>query len=101
MVGIEKQAQEEPMLIMAVLQRLALDPTYQIVLRQFGGPMTGADLEKIRRGVFGMSQEELGEKWGVSRNYIMRMEKKKDVEVEAKICDAYRGLMLRYFLGSM
>lgn len=93
MAGLTESAQFKD-----VLQRLALDPNYEIILRRFGEPMTGSDLEEIRRGLFGLSQEELGSKWGVSRTQILRMEKR--LMVDAKTCDAYRGLMLRHFLGS-
>lgn len=70
---------------------------FNVVMRRFGeGLLSGSDLEQIRTALLDLTQEQLGNIWGMSRRQISHMENKK--QPDAKTCDAYRGLMVRHFL---
>lgn len=72
--------------------------SFEVVMSRFGDrQLTGNDLQQIRTSLLGLSQEALGEQWGISRNEISRIERKPNPDL--KTCDAYRGLaLLRFFM---
>ena len=73
------------------------NPDFVVSLRRFGKrQLTGPDLCQIRTALLGISQEKLAASWGISRNEISRIEKLEQPEL--KTCDAYRGLLLLYFV---
>lgn len=76
---------------------LANDPDFTVSMRRFGKrELSGEDLREIRSSLLGITQAQLGKTWNVSRNEISRVEQLDSPDV--KTCDAYRGLVLLYFL---
>lgn len=79
------------------MARVRLSSELEAMYRRFGeGPLSGDDLEHIRLAL-GLTQEQLGAKWGMSRRQISFMENKD--APDAKTCDAYRGMMVCSLLG--
>lgn len=74
------------------------DKNIEVALRRFATqPLTGGDLSKIRTSLLRLTQEELGDVWGISRNQVSRLENLP--EPDRKTCDAYLGLMVRNLLA--
>jgi len=71
-----------------------------VALRRFvSQPLTGSDLGELRNSLLGLSQEQLGELWTVSRIQISRIE---TLPIPPqKQCDAYIGLMVRLMMERM
>lgn len=68
-----------------------------IALRRFvSQPLSGKDLGELRNSLLGLSQEQLGELWNVSRIQVSRIESLPTPP--QKQCDAYIGLMVRLML---
>lgn len=70
-----------------------------VALRRFAAePLSGNDLMLIRTTLLDMTQAELGNTWGISRNQVSRIENQH--APDSKTCDAYIGLMVRSLIGS-
>lgn len=72
----------------------------EAVLRRFGGvAFSGRELTEIR-SLVGMTQSDLAVEWGISRTMVSRMESV--VSPTTKVCDQYRGLLMRkFFFGEL
>ena len=80
------------------MARLTEERNLSVALRRFAAqPLSGEDLAKIRTSLLGLTQSELGDNWGISRNQVSRFEKQP--EPDKKTCDAYIGLMVRSLFG--
>lgn len=79
------------------MARLNVPDGFDVVVRRFlQQPLSGGDLKEMRHSLLGLSQEDLGGVWDMSRNQIYRIE-----AMEApsqRFCDCYLGLMLRLLL---
>ena len=80
------------------MARLTEDKNLSVAMRRFAAqPLSGEDLAKIRTSLLGITQSQLGDNWGMSRNQISRFEKQP--QPDKKTCDAYIGLMVRSLFG--
>lgn len=80
------------------MARLIEDKNLAVALRRFATqPLSGKDLAKIRNSLLGITQTQLGDNWGITRNQVSRIEKQD--RPDPKTCDAYIGLMVRSLLG--
>ncbi|WP_454727972.1 MULTISPECIES: helix-turn-helix domain-containing protein [Cupriavidus] len=91
-----------PSLMLATAQWASKDTGCAIIARRFADPgvtpLSGRDLKAMRINLLALSQDEVAERFRISRNSVSRMENFTQQDLDGKSTYAYFGLVFVHYI---
>lgn len=93
-VALMRHFPDAPSFLLALAQWGREDSDCRVVTRRFGtSPLSGRDLKTMRTGLLSYTQDQVAERFGISRNSVSRIEGFTHENLDRKASYAYLGLL--------